>query len=159
MMCEDMDKLVESSVTEVFSTMLNFNLESVPPDEPLLNGEQHIASAVGFIGRLTGVVYLYVGSGFAVRITSGLVGIPANEIDGNEMVNDAMGEMANMVVGHIKSTLSDRGLPCQLTIPSIVRGNQFSIEPVSTTQRRVFKFKTGTDQLLVEMLIKPVGGQ
>lgn len=36
-----------------------------------------------------------------------------------------------MVVGHFRSRLADRGIPCVLTIPSIVRGHQFGIEPVS----------------------------
>ena len=60
-----------------------------------------------------------------------------------------------MVVGKLKSRLSDRGIPCVLTIPSIVRGSQFTIQPVSTSERKVFAYRCGGNQLLVEVLIKP----
>ncbi len=155
-MIDDMEQLIGLSVREVFGTMLNFAVEPLAPNTELVNGEAHVASAVGFIGRLTGVVYLYCTASFARRITSGLLGLAENEIDSDEMVNDAMGELGNMVVGHLKSRLSDRGIPCVLTIPSIVRGSHFSIEPVSTTERRVFGFRCDTSQLILEVLIKPV---
>jgi chemotaxis protein CheX len=71
------------------------------------------------------------------------------------MVNDAIGELANMTVGHMKSRLSDRGMPCVLTIPSVVRGRQLSIEPVSSTERRLFVFRCNDNQLVLEVFIKP----
>jgi hypothetical protein len=45
-------------------------------------------------------------------------------------------------------------MPCVLTIPSIVRGMHLTIEPVSTTERRVFSFRSNNNQLVVEVLIK-----
>jgi chemotaxis protein CheX len=82
-----------------------------------------------------------------------MLGLADEEIDGDEMVNDVMGEIANMVVGNLKSGLCDRGLTCVLTIPSIVRGN-FSIEPISSSARKVFHFSCETRPLLVEVMIK-----
>jgi chemotaxis protein CheX len=156
-MIEDVEQLIGASVTEVFGTMLNFKVVPEAPNANVVNGEPHIASAVGFIGRLTGVVYLYCTCSFARRMTSGLLGIEESAIDSDEMVNDAMGELGNMIVGHLKSCLSDRGLPCVLTIPSIVRGSHFNIEPVSSVERRVFSYRCETSQLIVEVLIKSSG--
>ena len=154
-MIEDLEQLIRLAVTEVFGTMLNFPIQNEALGTSVANGEAHVAGSVGFIGRLTGVVYLYSTDTFARKITGGLLGLEDDQIDGHEMVNDAMGELTNMVVGHLKSRLSDRGMPCVLTIPSIVRGNHFSIEPVSTTDRRVFSFRSNENQLVVEVLIKP----
>jgi chemotaxis protein CheX len=67
-----------------------------------------------------------------------------------------MGELTNMVVGHLKSRLSDRGHACVMTIPSIVRGTNFHIEPVSsTTIRRVCSFRSLEHQLVVEIMLRP----
>lgn len=155
-MIDDVDTLVTSAVREVFDTMLNLRLETVEFNENALSGGTHIASAVGFIGRLTGVVYIYSDEAFAKHITGALLGLSQSEIESDEMVNDAMGEISNMVVGQIKSRLSDRGLPCTLTIPSIVRGSNFTIEAISSTVRRVSCFRSADQkQLLVETLIKP----
>lgn len=157
-MIEDMEQLIGASVTEVFDTMLNLKARREPEGTAITNGEPQVAGSVGFIGRMTGVVYLYSTNTFARRMTGSLLGLADSEIEGDEMVNDAMGELTNMVVGHLKSRLSDRGMPCVLTIPSIVRGSHFSIEPVSSTARRVFSFRCDVNQLVVEVLIKPVDG-
>jgi chemotaxis protein CheX len=153
-MIEDLEQLITSAVTEVMTTMLT--LKAQPNSNPMnfSSGEGHIASAVGFIGKTTGVVYLYASNSFAKRMTGRLLGMEPAEIDGDEMVNDAMGEMANMVVGQLKSRLSDRGMPCVLTIPSIIRGSNFSIEPVSSAERRVFFFDCNGDHLGVEVMLK-----
>jgi chemotaxis protein CheX len=158
-MINDLDELVKSAVTEVFDTMLNFKAQLEAPGAEVLNGEAHVASAVGFIGRLTGVVYIYATARFARRITCLMLGLEEAQIDGEEMVNDAMGELANMVVGHLKSRLADRGMPCVLTIPSIVRGSHFTIEAVSSTTRRVACFRCNDHQIVIETLLKPISSE
>ena len=153
-MIEDIEQLISSAVTEVFSTMLNLKVRLDASCNAMVNGEGHVAGSVGFIGRVSGVVFLYSTNSFARNMTSSLLGLTDLEIEGDEMVNDAMGELSNMVVGHLKSRLSDRGMPCVLTIPSIVRGNHFTIEPVSSTERRIFFFNCDGRQLVVEVLLK-----
>lgn len=154
-MIDQIEALVTDSVTRVFETMLNLKATVTPSPPDLWNGETHVAGSVGFIGRLSGVVYLYTSASFARRLTRVLLGLGENEVDGNEMVNDAVGELANMIVGQIKSQLSDRGMPCVLTIPSIVRGSHFVIEAVSSTTRRLVAFRCADQSFLVETLIKP----
>lgn len=153
-MIEDLEHLVGSAVTEVMTTMMSFRVHQTPSAINFTNGEGHIASAVGFIGKTTGVVYLYASDKFARQMTCRLLGLNDSDIEGDEMVNDAMGELANMVVGHIKSRLVDRGLACVLTIPSIIRGSSFSIEPVSSAERRVYFYDCDQSRLGVEVMLK-----
>lgn len=154
-MIDDLEELVKAAVVEVFATMIGLQVQPEAPDSPAVTEGSTIAGAVGFIGRLTGVVYIYASVPFASRLTEKLLGLNPGEIDGDEMVNDAMGELANMVVGHLKSRLSDRGHSCVMTIPSIVRGTNFNIEPVSTTIRRVCSFRSLEHQLVVEIMLRP----
>jgi chemotaxis protein CheX len=153
-MIEDLEHLVGSAVTEVMTTMMSFRVQQTPNTINFASGEGHVASAVGFIGKTTGVIYLYASDTFARQMTCRLLGLEDSDIDGDEMVNDAMGELANMVVGHIKSRLVDRGLACVLTIPSIIRGSSFSIEPVSSAERRVYFFDCDQYRLGVEVMLK-----
>src|SRR4051812_19744502 len=118
-MITDVDNLVTSAVTEVFTTMLNFPVRRDPPDTVIRNGEPQVAGSVGFIGIVSGVVYIYWTARFAKSMTGKMLGLTEKEAT-DEMVNDAVGELANMVVGYMKSRFSDRGMPCVLTIPSIV---------------------------------------
>jgi chemotaxis protein CheX len=154
-MIDDLDDLVKSAVSEVFDTMLSLEIRQEPPGSEIRNEGPHVAGAVGFSGKVCGVVYIYSSALLARRITCGMLGLEEAEIDGDEMVNDTVGEMTNMVVGQLKSRLCDRGAPCVLTVPSIVRGTNFTIEAVSSTSRRVLTFEcAGDQQLVVEVLVK-----
>ena len=154
-MIEVMEELVKGAVSEVFATMLALKTEPDPTLKLISNGDPHIASSVGFIGDVTGVVLIYSKDTFARAMTCRMLGVKPNEIDSDEMVNDSMGELGNMVVGHIKSRLCDRGMPCVLTIPSIVRGSQFSIEPTASATRTVIGFRCdGGEQVAIEILLK-----
>ena len=152
-MIDDIDQLVTTAISGVFGTMLKIPVQQEPPGSPIRNGEPHVAGSVGFIGSLSGVVYVYSTQSFARRLTRKLLGEKHGE-PADEMVNDAVGEIANMIVGNIKSRLADRGMNCVLTIPSIVRGSHFTIEPTSSTQRRVCSYQCEGDQVVVEVLIK-----
>jgi chemotaxis protein CheX len=154
-MIADLEELVTSAVNELFTTMLRMNVQPVPLEPGFGNGETHVAGTVGFVGRLTGVVYVYTTVSFARRITATLLDIPEAEITEDEMINDAMGEMANMVVGHMKSRIADRGMSCVLTIPSVVRGSHFSVEPISSTEGHVASFASGPNRLCIQVLLKP----
>jgi chemotaxis protein CheX len=154
-MIADLEELVTSAVTELFSTMLGMKMKRVPLEPGFGNGETHIAGTVGFVGRLSGVVYVYTTLSFARRITATLLALPEAEVKEDEMINDAMGEMANMVVGHMKSRIADRGISCVLTIPSVVRGSHFSVEPVSSTEGHVATFANDADRLFIQVLLKP----
>lgn len=154
-MIDDMDGLVTSAVTEIFGTMLRMQMVRVPVEAGFGDDETHVAGVVGFIGKLSGIVYIYTAQSFAHRITKTLLGLDDADLAGGEMVNDAMGEMANMLVGHMKSRLTDRGIPCVLTIPSVVRGSHFSVEVISSTQGHVFSFQAEGNRIFVHFLLKP----
>jgi chemotaxis protein CheX len=154
-MIEEIEKLVGEAIGHVFRTMLNMEIVKLEGQGLNTDGQEHVAGAVGFIGRFTGVIYLYTEQTFARTLTGSLLGLGETEIGGDEMVNDAMGEMANMVGGQVKSTLNDRGMPCVLTIPSIVRGKNFTIEPMSSTERRLLCFGSQGQKFFVELFVKP----
>ncbi len=157
-MTAKVEVLVNAAVGTVFDTMLNMPMTGVPMDGNSFGGQLQIASSVGFTGKVTGVIYLYTTAEFAGRITSGLLGLSGPDAQREDYVNDAMGEIANMVVGNVKSRLTDAGYACVMTIPSIVRGSQLGIEAMSRTDVARMKFRNGNDFLLVEVLIdKPSG--
>ncbi len=154
-MIADLEGLVTGAVTELFSTMLRTNMQPAPLEPGFGNGEPHIAGAVGFVGRLSGMVYVFTTVSFARHITATFLGLREAEITGDEMINDAVGEMANMLVGHMKSRLSDRGMPCMLTIPSVVRGSHFSVEATTSTEGHIFSFVSAENRIFVQVLLKP----
>lgn len=155
-MIEVLEDLVKGAVSEVFSTMLSIKTKPDPSLALMTKNEPHIASSVGFIGQVTGVVFIYSNEPFARLITSRMLGMDPKDIVADDMINDSMGELGNIVVGYIKSRLCDRGMKCVLTIPSIVRGSQLSIEHVTSATRFAMPFRCDEKyQMAIEVLLKP----
>ena len=155
------------SVQDVFRTMLGKsatlvqgigakNSDGSPWKHPVdLSGPQ-VVGTVGFIGDISGLIYLYFNNNFARFVSGSMLGMTDAEVDaaGDEVVNDAVGEVTNMTVGGFKNQLCDQGFPCRLTIPSILRGSNFSIEPVSGATRRTYTFDIQGHRLVTDLLMK-----
>ena len=152
---EEVGDLLKGGLSHVFSTMLT--LEVTPAEvrsDWHAPGEMLVAGSVGFIGDVNGVVYIRVTAAFARKLAGRMLGLAEAELEGDEMVNDVIGELTNMVVGSVKSRLCDSDAPCVLTIPSIVRGQNFQIEPGCSCERRWLGFCCGADHIVVELLMK-----
>ena len=155
---EQIEQLTHEAVCHVFMRMMSMELITVPPGPLPPDPEGEIVGSVGFIGKTSGVIHLKGGVGLARIWTSRMLGIPEEEVEGPEMVNDAIGEVSNMVGGFVKSRLCDSGWSCTLTIPSIVRGQQLSIQGSTQTKRRMLGFRWGGHQFLAELLLKDFNG-
>lgn len=159
---------IHRAVSDVFKTMLR---RSVTLSHADVTGESQgnplsrtgdeaaapqVLGTVGFLGDVNGLIYLYFEGGFARQCTCHILGMSDTELDeaGEEVINDAIGEITNMTVGSFKNGLSDRGYPCRLTIPSILRGRNFSIEPICDSQRFTYTFESEGQRLVADIIIK-----
>lgn len=160
---------INRAVCDVFKTMLRREVElkeahvSGGPEEcpPSLRDENlaakpQVVGTVGFLGDISGLIYLYFEGDFAKHCTCHMLGMEPPEVDeaGEEVVNDAIGEVTNMTVGSFKNALSDKGYLCKLTIPSILRGSNFCIEPISDSQRFIYAFDSEGQRLVADILLK-----
>ena len=167
------ETLIRNNITraagDVFRTMLGRELAPSPavPDNTALwppvqpasgpiDTGPHIVGAVGFTGSIDGLLYLYLDLPFARLCTGHMLGMTDAELEeaGDEVVNDAIGEITNMTVGSFKNGLCDAGFPCTLTIPSILRGSSFSIEPIRSVVRRTYSFSCSGHRVVADILIK-----
>jgi chemotaxis protein CheX len=159
---------ITRAIKEVFSTMLSQHVQLVETakhsgDEmwpPLAGGptqhDPYVVGTVGFIGGMNGLLYLYLPEKFARLVTCHMLGMRESEVmaEGDEVVNDAIGELTNMTVGVFKNGLSESGFSCRLTIPSILRGTNFTIEPISSANRYIFYFECAGHRLVADILLK-----
>ena len=147
--------MLMNSVSEVFTTVLNMTTKPVPTTEIRQGNDMLVAGSVGFVGDVNGVVYIYVKSSFARTLAGRMLGMPEAELDGDELVNDVIGEISNMVVGSTKSRLCDAGSPCTLTVPSILRGQNLSVRPVRLTEGILLSVACENELILLELIMKP----
>lgn len=159
---------IARAVGDVFKTMLGReptlsplvggDLDAVwPAQSPLAdNPRPHVVGTVGFIGDANGLIYLYLDLAFARHCTCQLLGMTEEELSeaGDEVINDAIGELTNMTVGSFKNGLCDAGYPCKLTIPSILHGSNFTIEPISSVTRHIYHFDCSGHRIIADILMK-----
>ena len=153
----DFEKLIHSAITAVFPTMLNYDVTFEAMEGRFCPGEMLVVGSVGFTGSFTGMVYLFSTANFARVITCAMLSMKDDEIEGNAMVNDVMGELTHMVSGHIKTRLDNQGSGCVMTVPAVLRGSDMSISKVSGTIRQSVFCRCGTGVIFVEVLFKSQG--
>ncbi len=145
---------VPRAIIRVFSTMMSLKLEALDsPSDANLQGERVVGS-VGFAGAATGMVYFQVTDVFARIMTASMLGRKLQDINGADEVNDAIGELSNMIGGNLKSCLSDSGFPCALSIPSITRGSSFNIQTRNGAWCERFAFQYQEHHVLVEISVR-----
>src|SRR5450432_758758 len=99
---EQVKAMTGNAMMEVFQSMASMDLTPEEPNMAADNSEGQISGSVGFIGETSGVICIYMGDSCAKSTTSRMLGISELEVDEEGMVNDAIGEISNMVAGQVK---------------------------------------------------------
>jgi chemotaxis protein CheX len=153
------DSIVRA-VESVFKTMIGreiiFVEKTNTPAATAADWTSQIFGNVGFVGDASGLIYLCLTEDFASDLTGRILGMsPAEvEMNGSEVVTDAIGEVTNMTVGGFKNTLCDLGHSCKLTLPTIVRGRNLSVAAIKSATRYVFHFDCAGQRLVADIQMK-----
>ena len=150
----DLRGFVSGAMNEVFDTMLSMSIEPADGNVNPNTGTQRIVGTVGFAGKAVGSVSIQVNEDFARAITAAMLGMEEDEIDGDEEILDVIGELSNMVGGDLKSRLCDQGFDCDLSIPSITRGSDFTTEAKGWDRHENLVFRHQDQVALVDVYIK-----
>lgn len=136
----------------VFSTMVMLDVVDEPPlDGPVLSFHETVTSMVGLAGSHSGILAIHCPKKLALLVTSNMLGMEVTEVD--EDVNDAMGEIANMVGGDVKHIFSPKGADINLSIPTVIYGNDYALESISSAESLVMPFVCGDERFLLSFKI------
>lgn len=138
------------AIREIFGSMMSERVSCVDrrtADPP------HISSLIGLAGNFSGVLALHFSESAACLIASKLLGMKLVKLD--ETVRDAIAELANMVAGGFKKSLSREQEMFKVSIPSVVQGLKYATR--GSTHSRQLWFGAAADtyafdvQLIVEV--------
>jgi chemotaxis protein CheX len=150
---DDMARHVIDATKEVFSTMVMMDLEeSYPVLEKVNRFHCSISGMVGLAGTYTGILAIHCPQAFAMRIASNMLGMDIEEV--GEDVNDALGEIANMLGGYVKLVLSKGGMDINLSIPTIISGEEYSINAMSESDCVIVPFTHEGEKFLVSLKLR-----
>ncbi|QXE89050.1 chemotaxis protein CheX [Geomonas subterranea] len=149
---EEVRKTIADITKGVFSTMVMLDVVDEPPlEEPVLNFHETVTSMVGLAGSHSGILAIHCPKKLALLVTSNMLGMDVTEVDDD--VNDAMGEIANMVGGDVKHIFSPKGADINLSIPTVIYGNDYALESISSAESLVMPFVCGEERFLLSFKI------
>lgn len=143
------DKVIESTI-EIFTGMVMMEISVAgEPLATLGSLEDSITGMVGLAGIHKGVLAVHFPKQVALDVTSSFLGMEVEEI--NADVQDAIGEIANMLGGNLKTILSDRGKDIMLSLPSTISGSQYSFTSQAEVDQVILPFLTPSGMFYVEV--------
>ena len=148
------ERTVATSIVETFETMLSLDLVKVSKVTDQGLDDDRLVGAVHYAGEVVGVMSVHVSRTFAHLITSAMLGIEEDQIEGEEEVKDVLGEITNIVSGNLKSDFLDADLACVISTPSITRGSDFKIEPSKIGPVHQWVFRHKNHELIIEITLK-----
>ncbi|MBW1821552.1 MAG: chemotaxis protein CheX, partial [Deltaproteobacteria bacterium] len=145
---------ITNSVTDIFETMLSMDVKPAEiVSKESVEGVRDVGS-VNFAGDITGIINFQVSDKFARFMTASMLGMEIEDLEGQEEINDFIAEISNIIGGNLKSSYLDIGMICELSTPSITKGNDFIIESFDMTTYERFAFKSNEHDIFVEVGLK-----
>ncbi len=114
-----------ASAKEVFETMAFMALEEVREDQEAPGIEDAtLLGTITFTGHMEGCLGICCGIRCAATIGANMLGLDPDESMSDDDTSDAIGEIANMVMGALKSRIQEEVGNVEVSIPSVVRGRE-----------------------------------
>jgi chemotaxis protein CheX len=141
--------MVVAATTDVFGTMLSLTLESSPPHQEPVHPATYdgVVALIGVGGPWTGTGRISCSPEFSCVMAGALLMSAYESVD--EEVMDAVAEVANMVVGNVKTLLEERVGSLALSIPTVIYGRNYKTRSAGVMEWTVVPFRCGTEILEV----------
>lgn len=141
---------------EIFSSMIMLD---VSPGKPFIRRNDmltdSISGLVGLAGTTKGLLAIHLTKPAALAVTAAFLGMEVEEID--EDVCDAIGELANMLAGNVKTAIDPKGSDVKLSMPSAVHGEEYAVDCLANAQSVTVPFNFNGDSFMVELQIRQEG--
>jgi chemotaxis protein CheX len=152
---EQLTRLIRDAAHNVFDTMLGIplvdresSLQTIAP-----GSAAGVLALVGLAGRWAGSGAFSCTADSARAISSALLMEKCEAV--NEDVLDAIGEVANMILGNFKTGLEEELGPMGLSIPTVIYGRNFTTRSVGNSQWTVVPFDCADEIVNVHVCLAP----
>lgn len=146
------DRIIESA-QEIFSTMIMMEVTvSEKEDSGSMSLVDSISGVIGLAGTHKGVLAIHLPSTVAMGITSSFLGMDVDEV--NEDVEDAVGELANMLGGNLKTILSENGRDIDLSLPTTISGKEYEFQSNRNADTERIQLKCDAGDFSIELQLE-----
>jgi chemotaxis protein CheX len=139
----------DAIVSEIFRMMFGFETAVDPSNpDPRTSESDERTAVVGFSGALRGSCQIRMTSQAARSIASAMLGGAPIE-EGDDSINDALGELCNMLAGGWKNDVPELSSECALSPPTVISGQNYKVHMIKPSVKvsRTYQFDVHTLQL------------
>ena len=123
----EFEQEIKQLTASVWESILQLPIE--PAETALPSGTRTFSASVQITGVWTGTVLLSCGAAMAAQAAGIMLNVePADAALAD--IQDAMGELVNMIGGNIKALLPET---CRLSLPTVVEGSDYSVRVPGST--------------------------
>ena len=142
---------VLESIVNVLSTMANLTPEAGKPSIKVGEDARGVVTGmIDFSGSKAKVsTAISLSRPVAIEITKRMLREEPEDI--NDMVEDLVGEIANMMAGGAKAKLEEQGYDFELTLPSVISGEQHVVKHTVDAPIILLPFSSDAGDFFVEI--------
>jgi len=149
---EQLIKHLDEDVREIFSSMVGVVIPQSQITDTTTQFKEYITGMIGFAGSYNGMISVNTPNKIAIKIASQMLGMEVTEVDSD--VQDALGEIANMIGGSFKHHFVSGGHEVRLSTPSTISGNEYVITVSSAPDSLTLLFTFEDDQFMVNLYLE-----
>lgn len=118
-------EVVQRTVAQVFATMLSLRVTNGPVevDSRTLVPNAGTVAMVGMAGAVSGNGSICLSKDLSCRLASAFLMTELREVDDD--VLDAVAELANMIIGGLKTELEETAGPMGLSVPTVIFSDHY----------------------------------
>jgi chemotaxis protein CheX len=152
----DIEHAITKASREVFETMLGLPLEI---DSSVMRAAiepatfDGVVALVGIAGSWTGAGHISCSPAFARKLAGALLMTAYESVD--EDVLDAVAEVANMIVGNVKTIFEERLGPLGLTVPTVIFGRNYQTRSAGVKDWVLVRLHSGEEGMDVNFCLMP----
>jgi len=152
----DIEQAVSKAAREVFETMLMLPLEVEPSlmrnhiEPETFHG---VVALVGVAGSWTGTGHISCSPPFAQKLAGALLMSEYNAV--NEEVLDAVAEVANMIIGNVKTIFEERLGPLGLTVPTVIFGRNYQTRSAGVKDWVLVRLRSENESMDINFCLMP----
>lgn len=153
---QEIEQAISKASREVFETMLNLPLEvdrSVM--RTLIEPETFhgVVALVGVAGSWTGTGHISCSPHFAQQVAGALLMTEYDTV--NDDVLDAVAEVANMIVGNVKTIFEEKLGPLGLTVPTVIYGRNYQTRSAGVKDWVMVRLRSGAENMDINFCLMP----
>jgi chemotaxis protein CheX len=152
----EIEEAITKTSREVFETMLNLPLSADPSvSQTVIEPETFhgVVALVGVAGSWTGTGHISCSPAFAQKLAGALLMTEYESV--NEDVLDAVAEVANMIIGNIKTIFEEKLGPLALTVPTVIYGRNYHTRSAGIKNWVMVRLHSNEEQMDINFCLMP----